>query len=100
MLGNNYDVPNGLYGLERNVFLKLAAEKHHSDKDSWHLFRIGQRPYKWRNHWLFNLRKIPKEDKDIGMIKPEDHGDNSPDPFNNPFNDPPPPPPPPPAPFV
>jgi hypothetical protein len=27
MLGNNYDVPNGLYGLERDVFLRLAQKK-------------------------------------------------------------------------
>jgi hypothetical protein len=27
MLGNNYDVPNGLFGVKRNVFLKLATEK-------------------------------------------------------------------------
>jgi hypothetical protein len=50
----------------------------------------------WKNHWLFNLRKIPIEDKNIHNRKSEDYGDNSPDPFN----DPPPPPPPPPAPFV
>jgi hypothetical protein len=100
MLGNNYDVPNGLYGLERDVFLKLAAEKHHRDYENQQLFGMGLRPYKWKNHWLFNLRNIPKEDKNIHKRKSEDYGDNSPHPFNNLFNDPPPPPPQPPAGFV
>jgi hypothetical protein len=101
-LGNNYDIPNGLYGLERDVFLRLAQEKHHNDNDSRQLFGMGLRPYKRKNHWLFRQRKIPKDHRGIpeNPRPPEDYGDNSPDPFNDPFNDPPPPPPPPPTPFV
>jgi hypothetical protein len=41
MLGNNYDVPNGLFGLKRDTFLKLAAEKHHGDGSSRQLFGMG-----------------------------------------------------------
>jgi hypothetical protein len=63
MVGNNYDTPNGLFGLERDVFLRLVAEKHHTDDDSRQLFGMGLRPYKWKNHLLFNLRKIPKKNE-------------------------------------
>jgi hypothetical protein len=45
-LGNNYDVPNGLCGLERDVFLKLAPEKHHDDDQNGQIFEMGQKPYK------------------------------------------------------
>jgi hypothetical protein len=101
MLGNNYDVLNELYGLETDVFLRLAAEKHHNDNYSRQLFGMGLRPYKWKNHWLFGLRKIPIKHRGTPENPvSEDYSDNSPDPFNNPFNDPPPPPPQPPAPFV
>jgi hypothetical protein len=63
---------------------------------------MGRKPYMWRNHWLFSKRKIKPEHRGTPEkyleeeAPPEDYGDDSPNPFNNPS----PPPPPPPAPFV
>jgi hypothetical protein len=99
MLGNNYDVPNGLFGVGRDIFLRLAAEKNHGDESNREIFGMGRKPYMWKNHWLFRQRSIDPEHRGTPLIRqpPEDYGDYSPNPFNDP---PPPPPPPPPAPFV
>jgi hypothetical protein len=78
MLGNNYDVQNGLLGLERDVFLRLAVEKHHNDDQSRQMFGMGRRFYKWRNNWLWRERNVPKEDRVTKRI-PQDYGDKSPD---------------------
>jgi hypothetical protein len=100
MLGNNYDVPNGLFGVGRDIFLRLAAEKHHGDESSREIFGMGRKPYMWRNHWLWRLRNVDPEVRGTpNNPNPEDYGEDPPPPYN-PFNDPPPPPPPPPAPFV
>jgi hypothetical protein len=61
MLGNNYDVPNGLFGVNRDIFLRLAAEKNQGDESSREMFGIGRKPYMLKNHWLYRQRNIDPE---------------------------------------
>jgi hypothetical protein len=50
MIGNNYDVLNGLFGVGRDIFLRLAADRHHTDRNGQEMMAIGRKPYRWRNH--------------------------------------------------
>jgi hypothetical protein len=52
MLGNNYDVPNGLFGVGRDIFLRLAADRRNTDRNGQKMLVMGRKPYRWRNHWL------------------------------------------------
>jgi hypothetical protein len=63
---NQYEIPNGLLGVNRDLFNKLGTHRWADDHDLQQMYGISQRAaVPWKNHFTFTQKRshIPKPDK-------------------------------------
>jgi hypothetical protein len=60
-INDQYEIPNGLLGVNRDTFNKLAAHRWVQDDDLQQMYGISQRAaVPWKNHFTFTLKRLQK----------------------------------------
>jgi hypothetical protein len=58
--GQGYEIPNGLLGVKRDLFNKLATNRLADDRDLQQRYEISQGVVPWEDHFGFTMKRLKK----------------------------------------
>jgi hypothetical protein len=59
-INDQYEIPNGLIGVNRDLFNKLGTHRWADDRDLQQMYRISQRSVPWKDHFAFKMKRAKK----------------------------------------
>jgi hypothetical protein len=59
--GQGYEIPNGLLGVRKDLFNKLATNRLADDRDLQQRYEISRDPFRWKDHFAFKMKRSHKK---------------------------------------